>query len=193
MNDNFETGEMDSSSDDKPSSDFDIGSDDNDASYSGCQVLVNKRGTEGRKRSARTRGSLRRGATIGGGPGRGVRIRGSVGRGVRTRGGLTRQPSNTTTGKRKHDDLQDDCPSENQSSNLNYEQPVNGDPVNVDIPVDDNTNENDEDGESLEKDWPDTDPELQVFDFNENEGLNIPAAANDDSHYYFSLFMTDQL
>ena len=31
---------------------------------------------------------------------------------------------------------------------------------------------------------------------NENERLNIPAAAaaaNDDPHYYFSLFMTDQL
>ena len=102
-----------------------------------------KKGTEGRKRSTRTRVCLRRGATILGGLGRGVRTRGSVGRGVRTRGGLTRQPSNTTTGKRKRDDLQDDCLSENESSNLNYEQPVNRDPVNVDNPVDDNTNGND--------------------------------------------------
>ena len=201
MNDDFQIREMDSadsldedsSSDDETSSDSEIGSDDNDTSYSGRQILVNKRDTEGRKRSARTRGHLRRGATIRGGLGKGVRTCGSVGRGVRTRGGLTRQPSNTTTGKQQREDLQDDCPSESESSNLNYKQPVNRDPVDVDNPVDDNTNGSDEDGESSEEDWPDTDPELQVFDFSENEGLNIPTAANADPHYYFSLVMTDQL
>ena len=200
-NDDFEIGEMDSddsldedsSPDDEPSSDSEIGSNDNDTSYSDRQVLVNKRGREDRKRSWRIRGGLRRGATIRGGLGRGVRARGSVRRGVRTRGGLTRQPSNTMTGKRNRDDLQDDCPSENESPNWNYEQPVNRDLVNVDNPVDDNTNGNDEDGESSEEDWSDTDPELQVFHFNENEGLNIPAAANDDPHYDFSLFMMDEL
>ena len=105
-NDDFEIGEMDcagsldkdSSSDDEPSSDSEIGRDDNDTFYSGRQVLINKRGTKGRRRRARTRDGLRRGATIRGGLGRGARTHRSVGRGIRTRGGLTRQPSNTTTG-----------------------------------------------------------------------------------------------
>ena len=192
MDDDFEIGEMDSAdsldedsgSDDEPSSDSEIGSDDNDTSYSGCQVLIKKRGTEGRNRSARTHGVLRRGATT----------RGGLWRGCRIHGGLTRQSAtNTTTGKQKRDDLQDDCPSENLGSNLDYKQPVNCDPVNVDNLVDDNTNGNDKDGESSEEDWSDTDPELQVSDFHENEGLNINAVANDDPRYYFSLFMTDQL
>ena len=124
VNDEFDIGEMDSadsldegwSSDEEPTSQSEIESDDHVASYSGHQVLIHsQRGTNVRGRVFRKRGSLVRGIQTTRGFRAGDRtIRGRLERGVRTRGG-----------KRKRNDLYDKFYCESGSSNVEEEDSEN--------------------------------------------------------------------
>ena len=124
VNDEFDIGEMDSadsldegwSSDEEPTSQSEIESDDHVASYSGHQVLIHsQRGTNVRRRGVRKCCSLVRGIRTTRGFRAGDRtIRGRLERGVRTRGG-----------KRKRNDLYDKFNCESGSSNAEKEDSEN--------------------------------------------------------------------
>ena len=220
VNDEFDIGEIDSadsldedwSSDEELSSQSKIESDENGASYSGPQVLIHRqRGANVRGRWVRTRGSLVRGIWTT----RGLRTGGRTIRG-RFEGEVT-----TRGGKRKCNDLYDKSSHESDSSNADEEGSLNqgsvtsdnsnlpgGNPSSADDenPVnqgsdtidnsnlaDDNSSEGDESNGNSNDNWSTADPVLKVFQFNENEGMKIDAPADDNSLFFFNLFMTDQL
>ena len=124
-------------------------------------------------------------------------------------------------GKRQRNNLYDKSSCESDSSNAEEEDSVNqgfvtsdnsnllGDnpssaddknPVNQGSDTidnsnlaDDNSSEGDESNGNSNDNWSTADPVLKVFQFNENEGMKIDAPADDNSLFFFNLFMTNQL
>ena len=220
VNDEFDNGEMDSadsldedwSSDEEPTSQFGIESDDHGAFYSGCQVLIHsQKGTNVTRKGVRTHGGLVRGTQTTCDLSTGGRaIRGCLERGARTHGC-----------KHKRNDLYDKSSRESESSNEEEENSVNQRYVTLDntnLPgdspssaddrnpanegsetidnsnfADDNSSEGDESDGNSNDNWSSANPVLKVLQFNENEGMKIDFPADDNLLFFFNLFVIVQL
>ena len=179
MNDESDIEEMDSAdsldencnSDEEPTSQSEIESDDHGACYSGRQVLIHsQRGTNVRGWGVRTRGGLVRGIRTTCGLSKGGRtIRGRLERGIRTRGG-----------QRKHNNIYDKSFRESDSSNAEEEGSVNQGSVTSDnnnLPGD---NPSSADDKNPVNQGSDTKDNSNLADDNSSEGDKSSGNSNDN-------------
>ena len=179
VNDEFDIREMDSadslhedwSSDEEPTSQFEIESDDHGASYSGHQVVIHsQRGTNVRVWGVRTCGGLVRGIRTTCGLSTGGRtILGGLKRGVRTRGG-----------KRRRNDLYDKSSPASDSSNAEEEDLVNEGSVTSGISNLPGDNSSSADNENPVNQGSDTIDNSNLADDNSSEGDESNGNSNDN-------------